>query len=169
MNVTDSIAYGTLIFTIVSGIAIPFIQRPMLAYDYKDIYEKTGVKNLQYLNITIHNMGFVKLSNIVGAFNVKVVNISSEPFINKDLVVNYTNLRHENGYFKINTLPPQTDLLIIVTLNGSQYTPDSVLPFYLVSDEWRGYSTDYVNFINISALVVVLGGAIGCIYYWRIR
>jgi hypothetical protein len=35
MNVTDSISFGTLIFLVASGIGIPFLQRPMLAYEAK--------------------------------------------------------------------------------------------------------------------------------------
>lgn len=168
MNITDSISFGALVFTVISGMGIPFLQRPMLAYDYTPIYQKSDVENLQYLNITIHNMGIIKLSNIVGAFNTKVLNISSEPFIDKDLTVDYANLKSENGYFKINSLSPQTDLLIIVTLNGSQHHTNFPFPS-IVSDEWRGYPTYYVYLVNILALIAAFVSAILCIYYWRKR
>jgi hypothetical protein len=165
LELSDSIAFAGLIASIVPVIAIPFLERPMLGYDTSPSLKKPGVDNVEIYNITIHNIGFVSLTNIVGSVNIDIINFTSQPFL-ADLFSNVTNSTG-SGFFKIDVLPAQSDANVMTEINTTGYDPSHPVTTHITSDEWRGYPTWYIHLINIVALILAIILTYFLIQKWR--
>jgi hypothetical protein len=165
MELGDSIAFGGLIVTIVTGFGVPFLERPMLGFDTTYVANKEGIDNVQVYNTTLHNVGVATLNNVVGSVDIDIINFTSQPFLS-DNFKNVTD-SNGNGFFKIEVLPPQSDVNIIVEMNTTGHNPEDSVATYIAADEWRGYATWVVHAINIVALAVAIILSYYAIDIWR--
>jgi hypothetical protein len=83
-----------------------------LGFDITNVANKEGIDNVQTYNITLHNIGIVTLNNILGSIGIDVINLTSQPFLSE----NFKTVTDGNssGLFRIEALPPQSDVDIIV-------------------------------------------------------
>jgi hypothetical protein len=165
LEISDSIAFGGLIVTIVTGFGVPFLERPMLGFDTTNVENKEGVNNVQSYNITLHNVGIVPLKNILGSIGRDVINVTSQPFLSdnfKDFIDG-----NGSGFFRMGVLPPQSDVNLIVDMNKNGYNSEESVATYIAADEWRGYPTWIVHTINVMALAAAIILSFLAIRLWR--
>ena len=150
MQLSDAISFGSLFATILTGIAIPFIERPMLGYEeVSRSIDSTG-KIADY-TLKIQNMGFVKLTNVIGTLNLATSNISSSPELPNSMLS--TDLNISGTFFKLSVLPPQSSVSVKLT-NISNIQTTSPMSHYVASEEWVGYPTWYIFLVNMIATLV---------------
>ena len=157
MNTSDSISFGGLIVTIITGMVFPFIQKPILDYSFQpENVNKTSTKDLtKDLAIKIHNFGLAPAKHVVGSMkgnNLTFSNITSEPFLSKYFRTNTNGttgyranvtVSHKtnatvsikDGFFDIDVLPPGSETSINSKVDVSKIHKDTELIVYLRSDE----------------------------------
>ena len=152
--------------TILTGIAVPFIQRPMLGYEdigLEDIKQLivNNQKITEYI-LKIKNLGFVKLTNVVGSLNLTTNNFSTDPKFPDSILT--TDFNDSNTFFKVSVLPPQSEISVKLQTNSSDLQTSIPVPLYVASDEWVGYPSWYIILINLIASIIA-----GVLIYYSIK
>src|SRR5215831_5790874 len=103
MNTSDSISFGGLIVTIITGMVFPLIQKPLLDYSFDPYIFKDSPEDLV---VKIHNIGLAPAKHVVGAMKgdkVTFSNIMSDPFLSKYFG---NNIKGTTSYRANSTISP---------------------------------------------------------------
>ena len=156
MKISDSIAFGTLISTIVFGV-LQFVQVPILIYDFN---VKT-TQNSEIIEIHIANIGLSKANNLIisidGA-NIQFVDNISTPYLSDNLRMSKDEM-NQDQMFELKTLPPLGDLNLSLNVNSINIngTIPSKATITVRSDEVVGIPTSAGNILilEIGAFIII--------------
>jgi hypothetical protein len=153
-----------LIVSIVSGLAVPFFNAPLLGYDIS--YDVTSEPaNQNSLKIRIFNYALIAAENLIvsvdGSDSVTNFNFVLEPPWGDNFVQSSNDtVRNGVGYADLDYLPPMTGITLTVHANTLAGANSENYDVYVQSKQAGGLSTERINDIQISAVVLTLVGAI---------